>query len=104
MDNATLNFEDYAATLKAVMAEAIKTAEALQTQAEEDREAAFAAMDKRQDLLRQLENEAQRKAEDEMTERYRQMKQEILDILATKLKNKGMAEADIAALLRTMKA
>lgn len=103
MDNLKLNFEDYAATLRTVMANAIKAAEALQTEAETDREAAFAAMDKRQDLLRQLENEAQKKAEEEMTEQYRQMKQEMLDTLAAKLKNRGMAEADISALLRTMK-
>lgn len=103
MDNLKLSFEDYAATLRTVMANAIKAAEALQTEAETDREAAFAAMDKRQDLLRQLENEAQKKAEEEMTEQYRQMKQEMLDTLAAKLKNRGMAEADISALLRTMK-
>lgn len=98
MDDPTSSFEAYVSTLQQVMANAIQQAEALQAEANADQEAAFADKDKMQDLLRQLENEAQRKAEDDLHARYGQLKQEMIASVVGKLKEGGKTEEEIDVL------
>jgi len=102
MDDPTSNFEAYAATLQQVMADAIRKAEALQAEANADREAAFADKAEMQDLLRQLENKAQRKAEDDLHARYGQLKQEMIASLVQKFKVAGKSEDEIEALRKAL--
>jgi len=102
MDDPTSNFETYAATLQQVMADAIQQAEALQAEANADQEAAFADKDKMQELLRQLENEAQRKAEDDLHARYGQLKQEMIAAIVQKFKVSGKTEEEIEVLRKAL--
>ncbi len=100
MEDRDLNFENYAATLQQVIADAIRKAETLQEEAKKEREAAFADTAKRRDLLRKLENEAQRKAEDEMMARYRLLKDEMRNLLVQKMKQAGKTEEAVAEMLK----
>jgi len=102
MEDPASSFEAYAATLQQVMADAIQQAEALQAEAKADQEAAFADKDKMQDLLRKLENEAQRKAEDDLHARYGQLKQEMIASVVRKLKEGGKTEEEIEVLRKAM--
>ncbi len=102
MDDPTSSFEAYAATLQQVMTDAIQQAEALQAEANADREAAFADKDKMQDLLRQLENQAQRKAEDDLHARYGQLKEEMIASVIRKLKDGGKTEEEIEGLRKAL--
>ncbi len=102
MDDPTSSFEAYAATLQQVMANAIKQAEALQAEANADQEAAFADKDKMQDLLRKLENKAQRKAEDDLHARYGQLKEEMIAGIVQKFKVSGKLEEEIETLRKAL--
>jgi len=102
MHNQPINFEEYAQTLAAVMAEAVAEAERLQAEAETDRAAAHTYGDDMRDLLRSLENKAQRTVEDEAPNVHQRVKQEIRATLAAKLKNAGRPEEEIDALLKAL--
>lgn len=94
------DMEAYAATLQRVMAEAIAQAEALQAEATADREAALADTERMNDLLREWENRAQRKAEDDVPPLRKQVEEEIIVTVKAKLQNSGKPEAEIARLLQ----
>ncbi len=98
MEDPTLNFEVYAATLQQVMQNAIAQAETLQKEAEAEREVAFADQDKNQDLLHELDNDARRKAEDDALRNYPNLKKEIIATLLNKLEKAGKTASEIAVL------
>lgn len=102
MDDPTLNFDTYAATLQQVMADAIQKAETLQTEANAEREAMFADQEKTRDLLREAENTAQRKAEDDLSAQHKQLKQEMITDLLRKLKAAGRTEEEIEVFWKAL--
>lgn len=101
MDNQPINFEEYTLKLSTTMAEAIAEAERLQVEAKADREAAHTDRQGLNDLLRHLENEAQRAVEDDVLNLRKRLKTALEATLAAKLKNAGRSEAEIADLLST---
>lgn len=104
MPTPALNFEEYAQTLQQVMADAIARAEQLQRDAEAEREAAHALDEKRRDILRDLENKAQRMAEDEAPQVSARLKKEIIASVAAKLHNSDRSDQQIEALLKALEA
>lgn len=94
------DMEAYAAALQRVMAQAVAQAEALQAEAAADREAAFAAGDKMNDLLREWENRAQRAVEDDVPALRKQVEAGLLEVIKAKLKNSGKPEAETVRLLQ----
>jgi|APTNR8051073442_1049403.scaffolds.fasta_scaffold00582_20 hypothetical protein len=102
MDDSTLNFHAYAATLQQVMADAIQKAEDLQAEANAEREAMFADQEKTRDLLREAENTAQRKAEGDLSVQYGELKQKMIASLLRKLKAAGRTEAEIEVLEKAL--
>jgi len=100
MDNQPINFETYAQTLSQTMADAVAAAEALQAEAVADREAAFADQDALRDLLRTLENKAQRAVEDDAPAMSNRIKREMIAQLATRLENTPEEVEKILGLVR----
>ncbi len=100
MDNQPINFETYAQTLSQTMADAVAAAEALQAEAVADREAAFADQDALRDLLRTLENKAQRAVEDDASAMSKRIKKEMIAQLATRLENTPEEVEKILGLVR----
>lgn len=102
MPEAPLNFETYAQTLQQVMADAIAKAEALKAEAEADRNAAIADNQKTQDILRGLETEAHRAAENDVPALRNRIEQEFQALIEEKLSNSGKPKEEIAALIRIL--
>lgn len=100
MENKIPDMEAYAATLQRVMAQAVAQAEALQAEAAADREAAFASVDKMNDMLREWENRAQRAVEDDVPALRKQVEAELLEVLKAKLSNSGKPEVEVTRLLQ----
>lgn len=96
------DFEKYAQTLQQVMADAIARAETLQVEAAAERDAAHAIDEKRRDTLRAMENKAQRTAEDEAPQLYKQMKKDILATVVAKIKNSDRSDPEKAVLLEAL--
>ena len=84
------------------MADAIARAEALQEEAATKRKAAQAIDEERHDMLRDMENKAQRTAEDEALQIKQQMKKDMLALLVEKINNSERTPEEKEALIKAL--